>query len=76
MHTTVFGNIDGAKPGTRDFTAELQGIIGAAYSLGAIISLPLVGVINDWLGRRWSIFLGSGVMVIGALVQGFSINGM
>jgi MFS family permease len=50
-------------------------MIAAAYSLGAILSLPLVPIINDRLGRRWSIFLGSGVMVIGALIQGFSVHG-
>lgn len=54
---------------------SLKGIISAAYSLGAILSLPLVPIVNDRLGRRWSIFLGSVVMVIGSLVQGFSMNG-
>jgi len=46
-----------------------KGIIGASYSLGAILSLPLVPIVNGRLGRRWSIFLGSWVMVIGAIVQ-------
>lgn len=54
---------------------SLKGIISAAYSLGAILSLPLVPIVNDRLGRRWSIFLGSFVMMIGALIQGFSVNG-
>ncbi|KAH6995179.1 general substrate transporter [Ilyonectria destructans] len=51
---------------------SLQGIIAAAYSLGAILSLPLVPIVNDKFGRRWSIFLGSLVMILGALIQGFS----
>ncbi|KAI5468144.1 general substrate transporter [Mariannaea sp. PMI_226] len=51
---------------------SLQGIIAAAYSLGAILSLPLVPIVNDRLGRRWSIFLGSCCMVVGAIIQGFS----
>ncbi|KAI1843544.1 hypothetical protein JX266_010177 [Neoarthrinium moseri] len=55
-------------------TGSLKGIISAAYSLGAILSLPLVPIVNDRLGRRWSIFLGSWVMVIGAIIQGFSVN--
>lgn len=50
-------------------------MIAAAYSLGAILSLPLVPIINDRFGRRWSIFLGSGVMVAGAIIQGFSVHG-
>ncbi|KAF3019228.1 hypothetical protein E8E14_001278 [Neopestalotiopsis sp. 37M] len=41
---------------------------------GAILSLPLVPIVNDRLGRRWSIFIGSCIMVIGAIIQGFSVN--
>ncbi|CAN8105436.1 unnamed protein product [Discula destructiva] len=51
---------------------SLKGIIAAAYSLGAILSLPLIPIVNDRFGRRWSIFGGSLIMVIGALIQGFS----
>ncbi|KAM0719594.1 hypothetical protein Q7P37_003724 [Cladosporium fusiforme] len=53
----------------------LQGIIGAIYSLGAICSLPLVPIINDRLGRRWAIFIGSCIMIVGAIIQGAS-NGV
>ncbi|KIL85277.1 hypothetical protein FAVG1_11708 [Fusarium avenaceum] len=51
---------------------SLKGIIAAAYPLGAILSLPLIPIINDRLGRRWSIFIGSFIMVIASLVQGFA----
>jgi sugar porter (SP) family MFS transporter len=57
-----------------DPQGSLKGIIAAAYSLGAILSLPFIPVINDKFGRRWSIFGGSVVMVIGALIQGFSTH--
>ncbi|KYG13808.1 hypothetical protein FVEG_14129 [Fusarium verticillioides 7600] len=57
-----------------EFTGELKGIIAAAYSLGAMLSLPLIGIINDKLGRRWSIFGGSAIMVMGSIIQGFSVN--
>ncbi|KAI1343264.1 guanine deaminase [Xylariaceae sp. FL0016] len=57
-----------------DPAGALKGIISAAYSLGAILSLPFIGVLNDRFGRRWSIAAGSMVMVIGALIQGFSVN--
>jgi len=53
---------------------SLKGIIAAAYSLGAILSLPLIPMVNDRFGRRWSIFGGSCIMVIGALIQGFSVH--
>ncbi|KAK1490150.1 hypothetical protein CTAM01_10819 [Colletotrichum tamarilloi] len=55
-----------------DPQGSLKGIIAAAYSLGAILSLPFIPIVNDRFGRRWSIFGGSLVMVVGALIQGFS----
>lgn len=54
---------------------SLKGIIAAAYPLGAILSLPIIPIINDRLGRRWSIFIGSFIMVIASLVQGFANSG-
>ncbi|KAI1419750.1 guanine deaminase [Xylaria sp. FL1777] len=53
---------------------SIKGIIAASYSLGAILSLPFVGIVNDKFGRRWSIFGGSVIMVIGALIQGLSVH--
>lgn len=57
-----FGNPEGS----------LKGIIAAAYSLGAILSLPFIPIVNDKFGRRWSIVGGSCIMILGALIQGFS----
>ncbi|KAI1077741.1 guanine deaminase [Whalleya microplaca] len=57
-----------------DPQGSLKGIIAAAYSLGAIASLPFIGVVNDKCGRRYSILGGSIIMVIGALIQGLSVN--
>ncbi|KAF1850131.1 hexose transporter-like protein [Cucurbitaria berberidis CBS 394.84] len=52
----------------------LLGIISSAYNLGAICALPLVPYINDKYGRRWAIFIGSLIMVVGSLVQALSVN--
>lgn len=52
----------------------MLGLIAASYSLGAILSLPFVPIINRRFGRRKAIFIGSWIMVIGAIVQGFSQN--
>ncbi|KAF2108388.1 general substrate transporter [Lophiotrema nucula] len=51
---------------------SLKGIIAAAYSLGAILSLPIIPWVDDKIGRRGSIFFGSTIMVIGAIIQGLS----
>jgi MFS family permease len=55
---------------------SLKGIIAAAYSLGAIVSLPFIPILDDKVGRRGSIMVGSIIMIIGALIQGFATNGM
>lgn len=55
---------------------SLKGIIGAAYSLGAILSLPFIPFVNDRFGRRGSIFGGSVIMIVGAVIQGCAQNGM
>ena len=54
---------------------SLKGIIAAAYSLGAIISLPFIPIVDNWVGRRGSIMYGSIIMIIGSIIQGFSKNG-
>jgi MFS family permease len=59
-----------------ELSGELKGIIAAAYSLGAILSLPFIGIVNDKFGRRWSIFGGSVIMVVGSILQGCSVNGI
>ena len=50
------------------------GILNASYSLGAVTALPFVTYLSDHVGRRWSIVFGSTVMVIGAIMQAFSVN--
>lgn len=54
--------------------SSLKGIIGAAYSLGAILSLPFIPMLDNKVGRRGSILVGSAIMVIGSIIQGLSIN--
>jgi len=50
------------------------GILGAIYSLGAIVVLPFVPWVNDRFGRRWCILVGSFIMVFGAVLQALSQN--
>jgi len=63
---TYFGNPSGAY----------QGILASSLPLGACIGLPFIPYINDGFGRRWCIMFGSCLMIIGSLIQGFSINGV
>ncbi|KAF7589739.1 hypothetical protein BBP40_003888 [Aspergillus hancockii] len=53
----------------RSAQSTRQGIVVAAYNLGCFAgSIPTIWV-GNWLGRRKTIFLGSFIMVIGALLQ-------
>ncbi|KAJ7590279.1 general substrate transporter [Mycena floridula] len=54
--------------------STLLGLMSAAYSLGAIVALPLVPYVNDEWGRRRAIVFGSILMIIGAVLQTASQN--
>lgn len=56
-------------------SGSLRGLIAAMYWIGGILALPIVGIVNDKFGRRWPIFGGSALMIIGAIIQGLSVNG-
>lgn len=59
-----FGNPNGA----------LLGITSAAYALGAIGSTPFSAMISDRFGRRWSVFIGSIIMICGVIFQCAATN--
>lgn len=64
---------------TADFhhpTGGYQGIMASSLSLGACVGLPFIPYVNDGFGRRWCIMFGSILMIIGSLIQAFSINGV
>ncbi|RDL38273.1 uncharacterized protein BP5553_02613 [Venustampulla echinocandica] len=54
--------------------APLLGMVASAYSLGAILMVPVVPWAAQAFGRRWSIFLGSALQCVGAIIQGFSTH--
>lgn len=47
----------------------IQGITVASYNLGCFLGAVITIFIGDLLGRRKMIFLGSSIMVIGAILQ-------
>lgn len=54
----------------------LIGFMNACYQLGSILAVPIAPWLSQRYGRRWSIMIGSLVMVLGALLQGFAQHGM
>ena len=55
---------------------SILGFISACYQLGSILGVPVAPWVNQRFGRRWSIMIGSLIMVVGALLQGFSQHSM
>ncbi|CAG9941798.1 unnamed protein product [Clonostachys rosea f. rosea IK726] len=50
------------------------GLLNAMYSLGALMAIPFVPTVSEYLGRRWTILTGSFIMMIGAGLQTGSVN--
>ncbi|PYH46752.1 sugar porter family MFS transporter [Aspergillus saccharolyticus JOP 1030-1] len=63
---SYYENLD---PSARSAQSTRQGIVVAAYNLGCFAgSIPTIWI-GNWLGRRKTIFVGSAIMVVGALLQ-------
>lgn len=67
-----FGN--GRVNADGDFAIEagLLGFINSSYMLGSVFGVPFAPWVAQKFGRRWSIMIGSIIMVVGALIQGFA----
>jgi MFS family permease len=46
-----------------------QGLLNAIQSVGSVCSLPIAPNLADWIGRKYSIFIGSLVVALGAGLQ-------
>ncbi|KFZ01877.1 hypothetical protein V500_00581 [Pseudogymnoascus sp. VKM F-4518 (FW-2643)] len=55
-------------------TGALLGVLNASYNLGSLITLPIIPWVNDTLGRKHSITIGSIVLCIGVAIQSAAIN--
>ncbi|WWC92059.1 uncharacterized protein L201_007013 [Kwoniella dendrophila CBS 6074] len=50
-------------------TGSTLGIFNAIQSIGGIVGLPFAPYLNDRLGRRWTMFLGAAIQLIGVALQ-------
>ncbi|EMC98111.1 hypothetical protein BAUCODRAFT_22945 [Baudoinia panamericana UAMH 10762] len=55
-------------------SGALLGAITAAFSIGAVIALPIVPVVNDRVGRKHSITIGSLIIIVGVILQTASVD--
>ncbi|KAH6700568.1 hypothetical protein BKA61DRAFT_636606 [Leptodontidium sp. MPI-SDFR-AT-0119] len=49
--------------------SQTTGIIMAIYNIGAIPAVFVTGPVNDLFGRRWGMFTGSTVIIVGTCIQ-------
>lgn len=69
---TVFGEGYKDKDGKPSIEPSIIGFMSACYQLGSILAVPIAPWVNQKYGRRFSVMLGSVIMVVGALLQGFA----
>jgi len=50
-------------------TGSILGVFNAIQSIGGIVGLPLAPFLNDRFGRRWALFVGNVVILIGVALQ-------
>ena len=54
---------------TSSTAGSQTGFIFAIYNVGSIVAIPFTGPINDFVGRRWGMFVGAVLIIIGTCVQ-------
>ncbi|APA16223.1 hypothetical protein SS1G_10413 [Sclerotinia sclerotiorum 1980 UF-70] len=65
---STFPEIDTLRD-TSNYTSTIQGISVSSYNLGCFLGAIVTIFIGDVLGRRRMIFLGSAIMIVGAVLQ-------
>lgn len=48
-------------------------INSAMYQIGGVSALPFVGPVVDNWGRRWGMFIGAWVIIVGTIVNGLTV---
>ncbi|KIR50834.1 hexose transporter [Cryptococcus gattii Ru294] len=55
-------------------TGSALGVVTAMLSIGVIIGSPFFGWLSDWRGRKITMFTGSCIMLVGAILQAAATN--
>jgi MFS family permease len=53
---------------------SVLGVVNAAQSIGSVISLPVVGILSDRIGRRLTLLSGTIMIIIASIIQASSVN--
>ena len=55
-------------------TGSRLGVVNAAQSIGSVAILPVVGILSDKIGRRWTLLSGLLTVIIASAIQAASVN--
>jgi MFS family permease len=55
-------------------TGSILGVVNAAQSIGSVISLPVIGILSDRIGRRLTLLSGAITIVIASIIQAASVK--
>lgn len=61
-------------PGDLGLDTRQNSLVNSAMPLGAVGGALLLGPLNEWYGRRWSIIISTILYTVGAAVEAGSIN--
>lgn len=76
--SSLMGAINAMEPYQNTFgldgAGSSTGIVFITYNLGQIAAFPFCGLFADGFGRRWCIFIGCFIVLIGTAIQGSANN--
>ncbi|KFA69793.1 hypothetical protein S40285_02453 [Stachybotrys chlorohalonatus IBT 40285] len=69
---SMFNGMQSMTPWREEFgypAGPKLGLLATVQTIGSIASMPIAPYVSDRFGRRWPIFVGSIIVVVGAIVQ-------
>ncbi|KAJ0328478.1 hypothetical protein COL5a_004786 [Colletotrichum fioriniae] len=70
---SLMGSLNGMKSYQRTFDMKTSGsstgIVFMMYNVGSVCAILFTGPVNDLLGRRWGMFTGALLIIIGTCIQ-------
>lgn len=58
----------------RKDASSSTGLVFAIYNIGSIPATVFSGPLNDYFGRRWGMWVGGALIILGTCVQAPSVN--
>ncbi|KAL2877645.1 hypothetical protein SGCOL_007175 [Colletotrichum sp. CLE4] len=70
---SLMGSLNGMKSYQRTFdmktSGSTTGIVFMMYNVGSVCAILFTGPVNDLLGRRWGMFTGALLIIVGTCIQ-------